>query len=168
MKTIAFASVIGAALLLSACDKKTTAPSGVPQAIETPQADASSIAEDISAGNYQIAASNAQKALGVEPHNAELYLLLARSEARLQNAGEAVGALQKSVSEGLHDPRGALNHPDFDGIRTTEAFTNLAARYVEGRSSGSQENTIQAGDASISEDGHGHSHIHAGDIDLKN
>ena len=132
-----------------------------------------SIAQDLAAGNYDKAAKGAQLAIDADPSKPELQLLFARAQARLQNVGEAVAALQACFEAGFHDPRGALENPDFDAIRANPIFIDFARKFQRkqavspARSRSGPASSITAGDVSIIEGRDGHSHIRAGDIDLK-
>lgn len=172
-------AALAAALALSGCDKMPSSTSENAPAEQSSQAnvpDAASIADELSSGNYDNAVKAAQAAIEADPRNPELLLLLARAQARLQNVGEAVKALKASFDAGFHDPRGALNNPDFDGIRTNPVFVEFASKYQHkqtgattstARSRSAPTSSITAGDVSIIEGGDGHSYIRAGDIELK-
>lgn len=159
-------------MLLTGCDKKAPEPAAPTQTVDAKRPDTATIAENLAARDYEAAAKNAKAAIASEQHNPELYLLLARAEARLQNVEEAIEALQKSFDEGFHDPRGALNNPDFDGIHSNSAFLELALRYADNerapqkRKPGAATGTIRAGDVSITEGKGGHSRIRAGDVEI--
>ena len=177
-----FATALVGALVLTGCnkfptsgsdEKVATAPSQDPSAIGQDTApSAATIAQNISDGNYDKAAKGAQVAIDADPQNPELLLLLARAQAKLQNVGDAVKALKASFYAGFHDPRGALNHPDFDGIRANPIFVDFATKFQRNqardtsRSRSRPASSIAAGDVSIVEGRDGHSHIRAGDIQL--
>lgn len=125
-------------------------------------------------GNLAEAADLARSIILVNPNKPEVYLLLARAEARLKNTGNATDALSMALDKGFHDPRGAINHPDFDQIRNDEQFIALSRKYAAkaspskaaaSKSPPSQNrSTITSGDVSITEDENGRSRIRAGDI----
>jgi len=177
-----FATALVGALLLTGCNKFPTSGSEEKVAAEPTQGSsaasqdeapsAASIAQDLSAGNYENAAKGAQAAIDADLGNAELLLLLARAQAKLQNVGEAVKALKTSFDAGFHDPRGALNNPDFDGIRANPIFLEFANKFqrkqvgIANRSRSGSASSITAGDVSITGGRDGQSHIRAGDIQL--
>ncbi len=156
---------------LAGCEKQAAAPTEQAAATEAPTA--AFIAQELSSGNYERAAKAAQQAVTANPADAELHLLLARAEARLQNVGAAVAALQAAFDAGFHDPRGALNNPDFDGIRANPVFAKFVsqferkARAAVGQVRSAPVSSIRAGDVSIIENGDGSSRIRAGDIELR-
>lgn len=169
------------ALSLSGCDKlpisafenKSTEQSSrgeTGSAEQTEVPGATSIAKDLSSGAYDKAVEGAQAAIAVDSHNPELLLLLARAQAKLQNVGEAVKALNASFEAGFHDPRGALNNPDFDGIRTNPIFAAFANGYQRKQVRrattplSEQMSSITAGDVSIHESRDGRARIRAGDV----
>jgi hypothetical protein len=129
------------------------------------------IAAEIAGGNYGRAADLARAATATRTADPQLYLLLARAEARLENRGYAVEALNRAFENGFHDPRGAVNHPDFDKIRKSPEFQRLlqqwsigGARAATTRAASSAPSAVtRAGDVSITETG-GHTRIRAGDI----
>ena len=128
----------------------------------------------LSQGNLAEAADLARSIILVNPNKPEVYLLLARAEARLKNTGNATEALSTALDKGFHDPRGAINHPDFDQIRNDEQFIALSRKYAEKASPSKasapksprpqNRSTITAGDVSITEDENGRSRIRAGDV----
>ena len=128
----------------------------------------------LSQGNLAEAADLARSIILVNPNKPEVYLLLARAEARLKNTGNATDALSTALNKGFHDPRGAINHPDFDQIRNDEQFIALSRKYAAKASSSKasasksprsqNRTTITSGDVSITEDENGRSRIRAGDI----
>lgn len=158
---------------LAACDAKSPLPVDQPIKLEEKPPSASSIAQLLSIGNYNTAKQAAERAIAADPSNAELHLLLARAEAQLQNVGSAVTALQASFDAGFHDPRGAINNPDFDGIRANATFLKFARKFEptprvsSGRGRTPPSSSIQAGDVSIIEHADGSSRIRAGDIELR-
>jgi hypothetical protein len=161
-------------LLVSACGAE---PSEIPQqengAAKVVPASASPevIAAEISNGNFGRAAELARAAAEGKSGNPEIFLLLARAEARLNNTGYAVEALDKAFENGFHDPRGAVDHPDFDKIRNASTFRSLlkkwsisAAASPAPRASQSAPSSVtRAGDVSIIESG-GKTRIQAGDV----
>ena len=166
------AALLGA-LILVGCNKL---PNSEPDAkLTSGQAapSAATIALDLSSGNYGKAAKGAQVAIDADPQNPELHLLLARAQARLQNVGDAIKALQVSFDTGFHDPRGALNNPDFDGIRANPIFASFVSRFQNKQVLRSDKymtrpaSSITAGDVSIIDSRDGHSRIRAGDIELE-
>lgn len=129
------------------------------------------INEALAVSNFGEAASLARDAIAESPSVPELYLLLARAEARLNNMGNAVSALRRAFELGFHDPRGALNHPDFDGIRNGSEFARLAQKYAPRPTSQAKPashapdtETVRAGDVSITEHSDGSTRIRAGDV----
>jgi hypothetical protein len=166
------------ALFLAGCDSSSRSgeQEDAPQAEQkaetdpVPVPDAAAVAREISAANYGEAARLAEAALSDRPGDPEMYLLLARAQARLQNVGSAVNALQAAFDAGFHDPRGALNHPDFDGIRTNRIFAEFVSRFQRSQSKGAAKpagpagSSVRAGDVSITEDSNGKTRIRAGDI----
>ena len=156
---------------LAGCEKQTAVPTEQAAATEVPTA--AFIAKDLSSGNYERAAKAAQQAVAANPADAESHLLLARAEARLQNVGAAVAALQAAFDAGFHDPRGALNNPDFDGIRANPIFAKFASQFERkaqaavGQVRSAPVSSIRAGDVSITENDDGSSRIRAGDIELR-
>ena len=168
--------IASACLVLAACGQNS---GGGAQGNDTgAAAGAVASAQDISAemanGNFGRAAELARAAVQAQPGNAEILLILARAEARLNNVGYAVDALDKAFANGFHDPRGAVRHPDFDKIRTTPAFRNLLKNWNlasgsggGGSSSGAADSgpssLTRAGDVSITETGSG-TRIQAGDV----
>lgn len=160
-----------ALLVLAGCNKSTpgeTAPTNA----ATPAVALSGIAEKLAQDNVGAAVDDAKMLIAAEPDNAEAYLLLARGEARQDNAGNAVAALETAFNKGFHDPRGALGHPDFDRLRDNRSFVALARRYGTQRSAASsaprrpavETSVIRAGDVSIMESSDGHGRIRAGDV----
>jgi hypothetical protein len=125
----------------------------------------------LAAGDYKSASNAARSALIADKQNPQLLLLLARAEAKQMNVGAAVDALEASFDTGFHDPRGAINNPDFDQIRNARLFSALARKY--GISQSSNESTsrpkptrsnIRTGDVSITETSDGRTRIRAGNI----
>lgn len=178
------AAALAMALTLSGCEKlPSSGTEGKPSAQasqggsgtseQATVLDAADIARELSSGNYDNAVKGAQAAISADPQNPELFLLLARAQARLQNVGAAVKALQAAFDAGFHDPRGALNNPDFDGVRTNPIFAEFANKFQRkqpssaSKSRSSPVSSITAGDVSIIEGSDGHSRIRAGDIDLR-
>lgn len=167
-----FFALATCAVITSSCDKSGSgeAPQAAVLAGASHDELASSIARDLADGNYEQASRSAEKAIAANPKDAELYLLLARAEARLQNIGKAVRALETSFEAGFHDPRGALDHPDFDTIRSSGIFADFASRFSRTQREGAVRpvrptvSSISAGDVSIIEGSDGHSRIRAGDI----
>lgn len=158
---------------LSACGQQDSSPQGsaTDSVVDARgAAPAAVIAEALSSGNYGKAAEAANAALATDPSNPELYFLLARAEARLQNVGSAVKALQASFDSGFHDPRGALNNPDFDGIRDNPIFTAFANGFRPKSQQGSSKtpaaptSRVTAGNVSIVEGPNGETSIRAGDL----
>ena len=171
-KSFQITTLLLCALATSACEKNDTGR--VDQVAASTQVPSpQSIAQELAAGNYEKAARAAEQAIAANPADAELHLLLARAEARLQNIGAAVAALQGSFDAGFHDPRGALNNPDFDGIRSNPIFVKFASQFdrkqkvVSGPARSKPISTIRAGDVSIIENADGSSRIRAGDIELE-
>lgn len=180
-----FATTLMSALALASCNKSPTEKSGEKleaspsqgSSLSIPDVAASSLAisQALAAGNYDSAAKQAQEAVNATPQNADLLLLLARAQARLQNVGDAVQALQASFDAGFHDPRGALNNPDFDGVRSNPIFAEFARKFQRKQAVGLKQSrarsgptsSITAGDVSIIEGRDGRSIIRAGDIELK-
>lgn len=169
---------VAALLSLSACDKLTGDGEPAPQAGVAPDAappapDAAAIALAMSQGNLGTAAEMATAATQANPSDPALFLLLARIEAKRQNVGNAVSALQSAFGAGFHDPRGALNHPDFDGIRKDKAFVALVQQFSPAKAASkaaaapAPSSSIRAGDVSIFESADGHSRIRAGDIEIR-
>lgn len=163
-----------AILLLSACDSsKDTGEAGAAADAGQPAPDAAAITLELSQGNLGKAAEMAAAATQANPSDPALSLLLARIEARRQNVGNAVAALKSSFDAGFHDPRGALNHPDFDGIRNDKAFAALVSQYAapakatRKAAAPAPSSAITAGDVSIIESADGHSRIRAGDIEIR-
>jgi hypothetical protein len=161
---------------LSSCDKQpaqSDGHSGAASADQEQAPAAASIAQDLAAGNYDAAAKAAELAVAANPGDAELHLLQARAQARLQNVGAAVAALRASFDAGFHDPRGALNNPDFDGIRANPIFAKFASQFARKSKAAPSESrsgptsSITAGDVSIIENSDGSSRIRAGDIELR-
>lgn len=125
----------------------------------------------LASGDYKSASEKARSALTMDEQNPEMLLLLARAEAKQMNAGAAVDALQASFDAGFHDPRGALNNPDFDQIRNARPFSALARKYGISQSSKastsrpkSPKSNIRTGDVSITETSDGRTRIRAGNI----
>ena len=178
-KTIIYLfSVACTALLLTGCDllKDKESPvdtaSVVPAATEAATApDAAAITLELSQGNFGKAADMATAATLANPSDPALFLLLARIEARRQNVGNAVAALRSAFAAGFHDPRGAMNHPDFDGIRSDQAFAALAAQYAPAKAvrrvADAPSSSVRAGNVSITETADGHSRIRAGDVEIR-
>jgi YARHG domain len=121
-------------LMTSACDKlEQTASEQVDLSSEAaPVITAQEIAGELTAKNNGRAAELARQAVQTNPNDPSLFFLLARSEALLRNTGSATGALQNAFNRGYDDPRSALAHSDFDGIRATPEFQNLVAKYGPG------------------------------------
>lgn len=172
------AFVVLCVAMLSACDQLPQKDPQEKVEAESPKATNSppgvvEISQALADGNYREAAESAQAAIDASPHDAELFLLLARAQARLHNVGSAVQALQMSFDEGFHDPRGALNNPDFDGIRTNRIFVEFASRFQGKQPVGRQpsrqtvDSSIRAGDVSITEGGDGRVRIRAGDVTIE-
>jgi len=144
---------------------------GSSESIESQLANANN---SLAQGNLTEAADLARSIILVNPNKPEVYLLLARAEARLKNTGNAIDALSKALDKGFHDPRGAINHPDFDQIRNDDQFIALSRKYAgkaspakasASKSPPSQNrSTITSGDVSITEYENGRSRIRAGDI----
>lgn len=167
-----FFAVMLSAAGLAGCDQQPSATSAAVSDVDAQSAtpSAASIAQDLASGDYDKAAKAAEKAVAANPADPELHLLQARAQARLQNVGAAVGALQAAFNAGFHDPRGALNNPDFDGIRANGIFAQFAAKYQRKQSPGAAKprsapaSSITAGDVSIIESADGSSRIRAGDV----
>lgn len=152
---------------------------------QEPQADAEAVNEqsipnvaaithELNQGNLGKAAEMATAATKANPSDPALLILLARIEARRQNVGDAIAALRSAFAQGFHDPRGALNHPDFDGIRGEEAFITIVAQFAVPAKAARKpapapvsSSSIRAGDVSIVESVDGHSRIRAGDIEIR-
>lgn len=166
-----------AALLLVGCDllQDKKAPAEAPGASATGEVtipDAAAITLELGQGNLGKAADMATAATQANPSDPALFLLLARIEARRQNVGNAVAALKSAFAAGFHDPRGAMNHPDFDGIRNDKAFAALAAQYAPAKTAARPvakvpSSSVRAGDVSITETADGHSRIRAGDVEIR-
>lgn len=165
-------AIITLAILTAACQDKAGAPADDGNAAassQTPTPEAISAA--LSSANYGQAAEMARAASKAQPNDPQLFLLLARAEARLNNLGSAVEALDMAFQKGFHDPRGAANHPDFDKIRRAPEFQALLKKWSLGAASsaaarqneGADRSVTRAGDVSISE-GTGGTRIQAGDI----
>lgn len=156
------------AVATTSCDKAETSHAGVGDVMQSPSTRL--IAQDIAAGNYGKAVRSAEQAIASNPNDPEMYFLLARAEAKLQNVGNATKALQASFDAGFHDPRGAMNHPDFDAIRSNRIFAELANRSshsehsAPARSVDPAVSTVSAGNVSIIEGSDGRSRIRAGDV----
>jgi len=169
---------LSAILFLSACDKFRGDGEPEAQAVAASDAmrlapDAAAITLEMSQGNLGTAAELATAATQANPSDPALFLLLARIEAKRQNVGNAVSALQAAFGAGFHDPRGALNHPDFDGIRKERAFLALVQQFSPAKAASkavaapAPSSSIRAGDVSIVESADGHSRIRAGDIEIR-
>lgn len=180
------AAIVGTAMLmLVACDtgsssSKSTEDGAASESGPTEgsfdniESQLASAYNSLSQGNLAEAADLARSIILVNPNKPEVYLLLARAEARLKNTGNATDALSTALNKGFHDPRGAINHPDFDQIRNDEQFIALSRKYASktspSKASASKSprpqnrSTITSGDVSITEDENGRSRIRAGDI----
>ena len=163
MRKIAFASVISAALLLSACNKKPDTPASTVQAPTLAEVRAS-----IVAGNYGDAAQKAQSYISGHANDPDGYFEDARAEALAGNQGRAFDALEKAVNNGLANPAQALADPSFDTIRDSDRFNTLSARAAPA-SQGGAVSKVEAGSGAdhveISGKGAG-THIRAGDVKL--
>lgn len=174
-----FVTLLGASLLAAGCNDKAKNPpqdaapqaetnETAPEAAPESTASVEDITSEMTSGNFARAAELAREATAAQPSNPDLFLLLARAEARLGNQGYAIDALNQAFEKGFHDPRGAVNHPDFDKIRGTQAFQSLMKKWgiqasaVPSKAKPSASVT-RAGDVSITESG-GHTRIRAGDI----
>lgn len=164
---------LGAAVILVSCNQKPADQNGSPdqsnQSAQQPVS-ADAIASEIANGNFAQAADMARAATRATPSDPQYFLLLARAEARLGNLGYAVEALDSAFQQGFHDPRGAVNHPDFDKIRGAGAFQQLLRKWAISGAAPTRSATqsapasvTRAGDVSIVEQG-GRTRIQAGDV----
>lgn len=120
----------------------------------------------IVARNYGDAVQQARAAVAATPHDARAQFELARADALLGNQGEALGALEQAVTNGLADPATALADPAFDRLRDQPRFAALRDRALPGSTAGP---VLQAGTGNdgVSISGPpGHETIHAGDVAL--
>lgn len=180
------AAIVGIAMLmLAACDTGSSSSENTKDGTASESGSTEGSSDNIESqlanaynslaqGNLAEAADLARSIILVNPNKPEVYLLLARTEARLKNTGNATDALSTALDKGFHDPRGAINHPDFDQIRNDEQFIALSRKYASktspSKASASKSprpqnrTTITSGDVSITEDENGRSRIRAGDI----
>lgn len=166
-------SAISAAAILVSCNQKPADQNGSPEQFnQTGQqpVSADSIASELVNGNFAQAAEMARSATRATPADPQYFLLLARAEARLGNLGYAVEALDNAFKQGFHDPRGAVNHPDFDKIRSSAAFQQLLRQWristattPKAAAQSAPASVTRAGDVSIVEQG-GRTRIQAGDV----
>ncbi len=120
----------------------------------------------IVAHNYGDAAQSARAAVAAAPHDPRPQFELARAEALLGNQGNALTALEQSVTDGLANAGAALADPAFDAIRNDARFIALHDRALPASRG---EPNLQAGSGSdaVSIVGPpGHEEIRAGDVTL--
>lgn len=158
--------IAAVAIGMAACSQAGQPVSEAPTAL----AYADRVRGALSARNFGQAAEVARTAVIAYPTDPQLYLLAARSEAELGNAGSSAQAFVRSLELGLPDARREFGDAAFSSVRTDDAFSEVRRRLGAAASASARQTAqvsgerLAAGEVEIVDGPDGY--VRAGDIVL--
>jgi tetratricopeptide (TPR) repeat protein len=142
--------------LLFGCNSKEPRDS---TAGAVPAASISQVRAALDRKDFGEAVTLADQLTEANPHSADAWLAAADAKASAGNRIDALGAIEKALTNGVHDTAQLDSDPYLDSLRASNEYQMLLRRY------GLQNPLARAGDTSIEENSAG-TVVRAGDVSV--